>query len=418
MNPNLSQHVEEVTRFADVILPVPIPQLFTYRIPRVMDDTIRVGARVIVQFGRNRIVTAVVGKIHETPPEKYQAKYLLELLDNEPLVTASQLWLFGWIADYYLCNIGEVMNIALPSGLKVSSQSRIQPNPDFDRKDILTEDELAFVQTLEEQVSMIYDDVAKIMTEVNVNTFIKSLIDKHAIILYEEVKEKYQPKRVKKIRLANGFDTIEVVSKLIDDLAKSEKQQEILLEYLRHVPLQQLVHKNKAGISKSLFSKAETSDSSLKTLIKNGILEQNEVIVSRFDEEDSEDLAQVELTNIQQGASDTIMEHFTEKDIVLFHGITGSGKTEVYVDIIHKVLDSGSQVLFLLPEIALTTQIVLRLKRIFGNKMGVYHSKFSDNERVEVWKGVVEGKYQFVVGVRSAVFLPMDNLGLIIVDEE
>lgn len=418
MSHNLSQHVEEVTRFADVILPVPIPQLFTYRIPRVMDDTIRVGARVIVQFGRNRIVTAVVGEIHETPPEKYQAKYLLELLDNEPLVTASQLWLFGWVADYYLCNIGEVMNIALPSGLKVSSQSRIQPNPDFDRKDILTEDELAFVQTLEEQVSMIYDDVAKIMTEINVNTFIKSLIDKHAIILYEEVKEKYQPKRVKKIRLANGFDTIEAVSKLIDDLAKSEKQQEILLEYLRHVPLQQLVHKNKAGISKSLFSKAETSDSSLKTLIKNGILEQNEIIVSRFDEEDSEDLAQVELTNIQQGASDAIMEHFSEKDIVLFHGITGSGKTEVYVDIIHKVLDSGSQVLFLLPEIALTTQIVLRLKRIFGNKMGVYHSKFSDNERVEVWKGVVEGKYQFVVGVRSAVFLPMDNLGLVIVDEE
>jgi primosomal protein N' (replication factor Y) len=418
MSDNLTHFEEEVTHFADVILPVPIPKLFTYRIPRIMDDVIRVGARVIVQFGRNRVVTAVVGKIHKTPPEKYQAKYLLELLDNEPLVTATQLWLFGWIADYYLCNIGEVMNIALPSGLKVSSQSRIQPNPDFDRKEILSDDEQKFMNLLEEQVSMTYDDAAKIMTEVNVNAFIKSLIDKQAIILYEEVKEKYQPKRVKKIRLAPGFDNVEAVSKLIDDLTKSAKQQEIILEYLRHVPIQQLAHRNKEGISKSLFAKADTSDSSLKTLIKNEILEQNEIIVSRFDEEDSEDLKQIELTSIQQGASESIMEQFTEKDIVLLHGITGSGKTEVYVDIIHKVLDSGSQVLFLLPEIALTTQIVLRLKRIFGNKMGVYHSKFSDNERVEVWKGVVEGRYQFVVGVRSAVFLPMENLGLIIVDEE
>jgi primosomal protein N' (replication factor Y) len=418
MSDNLTHFEEEITHFADVILPVPIPKLFTYRIPRIMDDVIRVGARVIVQFGRNRVVTAVVGKIHKTPPEKYQAKYLLELLDNEPLVTATQLWLFGWIADYYLCNIGEVMNIALPSGLKVSSQSRIQPNPDFDRKEILSDDEQKFMNLLEEQVSMTYDDAAKIMTEVNVNAFIKSLIDKQAIILYEEVKEKYQPKRVKKIRLAPGFDNVEAVSKLIDDLTKSAKQQEIILEYLRHVPIQQLAHRNKEGISKSLFAKADTSDSSLKTLIKNEILEQNEIIVSRFDEEDSEDLKQVELTSIQQGASESIMEQFAEKDIVLLHGITGSGKTEVYVDIIHKVLDSGSQVLFLLPEIALTTQIVLRLKRIFGNKMGVYHSKFSDNERVEVWKGVVEGRYQFVVGVRSAVFLPMENLGLIIVDEE
>jgi primosomal protein N' (replication factor Y) len=418
MSNNFTHFEEEVTRFADVILPVPIPKLFTYRIPRIMDDVIRVGARVIVQFGRNRVVTAVVGKIHETPPEKYQAKYLLELLDNEPLITATQLWLFGWIADYYLCNIGEVMNIALPSGLKISSQSRIQPNPDFDQKEILSDDEQKFVSLLEEQVSMTYDDAAKVMTEVNVNAFIKSLIDKQAIILYEEVKEKYQPKRVKKIRLASGFDNIEAVSKLIDDLAKSAKQQEIILEYLRHVPIQQLAHRNKEGISKSLFAKADTSDSSLKTLIKNEILEQNEIIVSRFDEEDEQDLKQIELTSIQQGASESIMERFAEKDIVLLHGITGSGKTEVYVDIIHKVLDSGSQVLFLLPEIALTTQIVLRLKRIFGNKMGVYHSKFSDNERVEVWKGVVEGRYQFVVGVRSAVFLPMENLGLIIVDEE
>ncbi len=418
MSHPFTPHQEEITRFADVILPVPIPQLFTYRIPRIMNDSIRIGARVIVQFGKGRIMTAVVGKIHHKPPEKYQAKYLIELLDNEPLVTPSQLWLFDWVADYYLCNVGEVMNMALPSGLKVSSQSRIQVNPEFDRLEILSTQEQEFLTVLEEQVSMTYDDATKIMTEGNVNSFIKSLIDKHAIILYEEVKEKYQPKRVKKIRLAAAYADADAVGILLDELSKTPKQQDVILAYLRHVPIQQLLDKNKVGISKSLLGEAATSESSLRTLIKNGILEQNEVIVSRFEEQETGSLQQIVLTADQQRASDQIMEHFGAREIVLLHGITGSGKTEVYVDIIHKVLGSGSQVLFLLPEIALTTQIVLRLKRIFGDKMGVYHSKFSDNERVEVWKGVVEGRYQFVVGVRSAVFLPMDNLGLIIVDEE
>jgi primosomal protein N' (replication factor Y) len=408
----------ETTYFADVILPVPIPRMFTYRVPRLFVADIKIGARVIVQFGKNRVVTAVVGKIHTKPPEKYQAKYILELLDTDPLVTPSQLWLFEWIAEYYMCCIGEVMNVAVPSGLKVSSQSRMQLNPDFDHPELLDEKEVEFIEILKTHASLTYDDAIKFVGEKNINPMIKSLIGKHAIIMYEEVKEKYKPKIAKKIRLKKGYEGSEEVLNLIDSLTKSPKQQMIIMEYLRNIPINELAEKNNLGVDKTLFKQGETSDSALSTLIDKGILEQFEVIVSRFGDEMPEEPLIISLTDDQQVASDEILQKFKEKDIVLLHGITGSGKTEIYIDLIQKVLEGGSQVLYLLPEIALTTQIVVRLKRVFGDKMGVYHSKFSDNERVEVWKGIVDGRYQFVVGVRSAIFLPLDNLGLVIIDEE
>ncbi|MFD2523664.1 replication restart helicase PriA [Emticicia soli] len=408
----------ETTYFADVILPVPIPRMFTYRVPRHFVADIKIGARVIVQFGRNRVVTAVVGKIHTKPPEKYQAKYILELLDTDPLITEAQLWLFEWIAEYYMCCIGEVMNVAVPSGLKVSSQSRMQLNPDFDHPELLEEKEIEFIEILKVHNSLTYDDAIKFIGEKNINPLIKSLISKHAIIMYEEVKEKYKPKVAKKIRLKRGYEGSEEVLNLIDSLTKSPKQQTIILEYLRYVPINELAEKNNLGIDKSALKQGEISDSALSTLIEKGILEQFEVIVSRFGDDTPEEPLKITLTDAQQAASDDIIQNFAEKDIVLLHGITGSGKTEIYIDLIQKVLDGGSQVLYLLPEIALTTQIVVRLKRVFGDKMGVYHSKFSDNERVEVWRGIVDGRYQFVVGVRSAIFLPMDNLGLVIIDEE
>ncbi|GAB3504877.1 primosomal protein N' [Emticicia fontis] len=408
----------ETTYFADVILPVPIPRMFTYRVPRHFAADIKIGARVIVQFGRNRVVTAVVGKIHTKPPEKYQAKYILELLDIDPLVTPSQLWLFEWIAEYYMCCIGEVMNVAVPSGLKVSSQSRMQLNPDFDHPDLLEEKEVEFLEILKTHTSLTYDDAIKFVGEKNINPMIKSLIGKHAIIMYEEVKEKYKPKIAKKLRLKRAYEGSEEVFNLIDSLTKSPKQQMIIMEYLKNIPINELREKNTLGVDKSIFTQGETSDSALSTLIDKGILEQFEVIVSRFGDDAPEEPLKISLTDAQQTASDEIMQQFSERDIVLLHGITGSGKTEIYIDLIQKVLDGGSQVLYLLPEIALTTQIVVRLKRVFGDKMGVYHSKFSDNERVEVWRGIVDGRYQFVVGVRSAIFLPMDNLGLVIIDEE
>ncbi len=402
------------------MLPVPVPRLFTYRVPRDMVEAIQVGARVIVQFGKTKVLTAVVGKLHHTPPSTYQAKYLLELLDETPLVTAYQLELFGWMAQYYLCCVGEVMNMALPSGLKISSQSKVQYNPDFDHPQLLSEREAAILDELKKHDSLSYDELARLAEVTNVYHLIKSLVGKRAIIVFEEVREKYTPKIVRMVRLKAPFDEPEMVKGLIAELDKPQtaKQLAVLTQYLRDVPLLRDPAANARGIAKSGFAKSDISSASLDTLLKKEIFETFDLVVSRFADDTLNALATVRLTPAQETARREVMAQFSQKDIVLLHGITGSGKTEVYIRLVEEVLAGGSQVLFLLPEIALTTQIVARLKKVFGEKVGIYHSRFSDNERVEVWKGVLSGKYQFVVGVRSAIFLPFDNLGLIIVDEE
>jgi primosomal protein N' (replication factor Y) len=409
---------EETTYFADLIIPVPIPKLFTYRVPRDMVDRLKVGARVIVPFGKNRVYTAVVGRIHHQPPNTYQAKYILELLDEYPLITGYQLELFAWMAEYYLCNIGDVLNVALPSGLKITSQSKVQYNPDFDYPELLTEDEARLLEELKKHSALSYEELGRLVGETNVPTTIKRLVGKRAVIVFDEVREKYVPKMVRKVRLTANYENREQVLALINGLEKSPKQQEVVMKYLSYIPVQNNPALNRKGLDKTILNQDdEVSQSSLQTLIKHQVFETFEIIVPRFGDEDMQNV-EVKLTDIQQKACDAVISQFNEKDIVLLHGITGSGKTEVYINLIQNALESGSQVLYLLPEIALTTQIVVRLKKVFGDKMGIYHSKFSDNERVEVWKGIVDGQYQFVVGVRSAIFLPFDNLGLIIVDEE
>jgi primosomal protein N' (replication factor Y) len=424
-----AESTEAKTFFADVILPVPIPQLFTYRIPKDWVEFAQVGCRVIVQFGRRRIVTGIVGKIHENPPKKYEAKYILEVLDETPTVQLRHLSFWKWMSEYYMCHIGEVMNAALPSGLKLSSESRVQLHPEFDLDEVdfeFSDRELDLLQALKNDISLSYGDVAQVLEIKNIYQIIKLLIAKKAIILYEEVKEKYKPKRIKKIRLQAHFaQSDETLEELFKALGSKAKQEAVVMKYISQVPIYTESNLNIAGITKSeLLNKAtgDISESSLKTLVKNGIFEEFETIVSRLDEYDLQtaqtQIPDLQLSPEQERVRDEILQHFEQKDTVLLHGITGSGKTEVYIDLIQKVMENGSQVLMMLPEIALTTQIVVRLKKVFGNKIGIYHSKFSDNERVEVWNGVVNGDFQFVIGVRSSIFLPFSNLGLIIVDEE
>ncbi|QIP12262.1 primosomal protein N' [Spirosoma aureum] len=417
-----SLEAEEVTFFADLILPIPVPKLFTYRVPRGMADILKIGARVIVPFGKNngRVLTAVVYRLHNTPPGNYQARYISEILDEYPLVTGYQLELFNWMSAYYMCCIGDVMNVALPSGLKISSQSKVQFNPDFDYPELLTEFESTLLTELKKHPALSYDELSRLAGEsTNIPALIKSLIGKKAVIVFEEVKEKYIPKMVRKVRLHRNYEEREQLLVLLQRLEKLPKQQEVVMRYLSHIPLQRDPTLNQKGLDKTILNQdEELSQSSLSTLLKNGVFEAFEVIQPRFSDNSPASSVEIKLTDAQRTASRQIMAQFESQNIVLFHGITGSGKTEVYIDLIQQAIGSGSQVLYLLPEIALTTQIVVRLQRVFGDKMGIYHSKFSDNERVEVWKGVVSGQYQFVVGVRSAVFLPFDNLGLIIVDEE
>jgi len=383
-----------------------------------MASLIKIGARVIVPFGKSRVITAVVASLHNHPPQNYQARYVLELLDEYPLVTGYQLQLFTWMAEYYMCCIGEVMNVALPSGLKITSQSKVQYNPDFDHPDLLTEQEEVLLEELKKHPSLSYEELGRQVGEANVPALIKSLVGKRAVIVFDEVKEKYVPKMVRKVKLHKNYEQPDQLLALLQRLDKLPKQQEVVMRYLRHVPMQRNPALNENGLDKSVLNQDdELSQSSLGTLLKNGVFEAFELIQPRFSDTFAPQ-KEIVLTTAQRVASDSIMAEFAQKNIVLFHGITGSGKTEVYIDLIQKVLASGSQVMYLLPEIALTTQIVVRLQKVFGDKMGIYHSKFSDNERVEVWKGVVSGQFQFVIGVRSAVFLPFDNLGLIIVDEE
>lgn len=409
------------TFFVDVILPVPIPKLFTYRVPQELNEEVQVGARVIVQFGKRKVLTAIIAKIHEKAPGNYTAKYILELLDEQPMMGAIQLSLLQWISNYYMCHIGEVLNVALPSGLKISSQSKIQLRPDADlEQSNLSQNELLLLEVLKKsEGAMSYEEAAKATGLGNVYHLIKTLIAKDILLVFEEVKEKYQPRFIKKIRFTRPYADPIALNNLLEELQGKTKQEEVLMALLRHLPIQQGASVNEAGIQKAILQKDPLlSNSSLRTLIRKGILEEFEEQVSRFPELSEGDEAQPELAPNQGKAYAQILRFFRDKEGVLLHGVTGSGKTEIYIHLIEQVLASGSQVLFLLPEIALTTQIVSRLRKVFGTRMGVYHSRFSDNERVEVWEGVLSGRFNFVVAVRSGIFLPFDNLGLIIVDEE
>lgn len=414
-------HDEDTTSFADVMLPVPIPKLFTYRIPRALNNQVAIGHRVIVQFGSKKILTGIIAKLHHTAPKEYEARYIISLLDELPMVDALQLKLFHWIADYYLCTIGEVMNAALPSGLKLSSESNIQLHPDFKQTlegHSLTEKEEQLIGALQEKKTLSYSEASALIKAKNIYQLLKSLLDKQIILIYEEVKEKFQPKKIKKVRLAKAYEDKAALEGLFQTLGSKPKQEDVLLKYLQEVPIFKSSSLNQKGLSRSVLLQGDVSPSSLQTLIKNNIFESFDTIVSRFDTTETATDNEITLSEAQQTAKEAILELFKEKETVLLHGVTGSGKTEIYVQLIKEALEGGNQVLYLLPEIALTTQIVSRLRAFFGSTMGVYHSKFSDNERVEVWKGVLSGKFSFVVGVRSAVFLPFDNLGLVIVDEE
>lgn len=408
------------TLFAEVVLPVPIAKLFTYRILAELNAKIKTGQRVIVPFGQKKILTGVVVSLHQQPPKEYEAKYLLEILDEHEVIYAQQFQLYQWIADYYMCTLGEVINAALPSGLKLSSESMVQLKPGFSLEESnfdFSEKERALLGRLKSD-TLSYSDISKLLGVKSIFNILKSLSSKEAIILFEEVKEKFKPKTEKHVRLNQLNTDKKGLETLFESIASKPKQEAVLLKYLQEVPVFSHPELNQQGLLKARLLDSEISESSVSTLIKNNILEEFDVIVPRFGFPENTNEHPVLLSEAQEKGRNEILRCFENHNATLLHGVTGSGKTEIYIDLIRKALEGGSQVLYLLPEIALTTQIVNRLKKMFGSEMGVYHSKFSDNERVEVWNGVLTGKFRFVIGVRSSIFLPFDNLSLIIVDEE
>jgi len=417
---NLFNPIDKETFFAEIVLPVPIPKFFTYRVPATLNELVKKGQRVIVPFGQKKILTGIIASLHQQPPKDYEAKYILDVLDASEVIYEQQFQLYQWIADYYMCTMGEVVQAALPSGLKLSSESMVQLRPGFDLEETdfdFSEKERLLLNRLKAD-TLSYTDAAKLLGTKSIYHILKSLASKEAIILFEEVKEKFKPKTQKHIRIHAQYVDKQNLEALFETLAAKPKQESVLLKYLQEVPVFSHPELNQQGIGKSNLLDQEISESSVNTLIKNQVLEEFEVIVPRFGFPDNAQEHPVLLSEQQENARNEILASFEKQSTTLLHGVTGSGKTEIYIDLIRKALEGGSQVLYLLPEIALTTQIVLRLKKMFGSEMGVYHSKFSDNERVEVWNGVLTGKFRFIVGVRSAIFLPFDHLSLIIVDEE
>ncbi len=403
---------ERETLFVEVILPLSLSINYTYRVPFELNDHVAIGKRVVVQFGKHKIYTALIKNIGNVPPEVYEAKYIIDVIDEQPVITGKQFEFWTWITSYYLCNEGDVMAAALPTGLKLASETILVLKDEFPADLTFTEKESVIVAILHKQQRISIDDVISLLGQKTVYPIINSLIGKEVIYVAEEVIEKYKPLLKSFITLNSFYKDGENLKELFSVLEKAPKQLDALLTYLKLSKTNQIVQKQ------ILLEESGCGQAALKSLTDKAIFNVEKHQVSRLNDNHEEFEVNFELSDAQKIAFDEIENQFKKKDVVLLHGVTASGKTQLYIKLIEKAIADGGQVLFLLPEIALTTQIVERIRRYFGEKIGVYHSKFNNNERVEIWNKVLTGTYKVVLGARSAVFLPFNNLKLIVVDEE
>ncbi len=406
--------------FADVILPLPLSKPYTYAIPPEWVADIATGSRVIVPFGKRKYYTAIVVHTHQIPPADYETKEILSLLDKAPILRRPQLKLWEWIASYYLYSIGDVYKAAVPSGLKLESETVVTINAEYERGEaaLPSEREAMLLDTLANNEKMTLIELEKVTGLRNILPTIRGLIEQEAICINEQLKSAYNPKQEVCVKLTFSPDEREKLRELFAQLASAKKQTKLLMAYL------DLSHFMRKGellevSKKSLLERAEVTSAVLNTLTAKGIMECYKREVSRVATTQRTVAEAHPLNELQQAALESTLQQFKEKPVVLLHGVTSSGKTEVYIHLMQAALESGRQVLYLVPEIALTTQLTERLQRVFGNKLAIYHSKFSDNERVEVWNNLLQNKgVEIVLGVRSSIFLPFRDLGLVIVDEE
>ncbi|WP_242131762.1 replication restart helicase PriA [Aestuariivivens marinum] len=402
--------------YIDVIIPIPLQKLFTYSISASEANFIEKGMRVAVPFGKSKIYTGIVAGIHQTPPTVYEAKEIHQILDDVPLVNDLQLQFWQWIASYYMCTLGDVMRAALPSAFILESETSIVKNKgvSIDESE-LKDDEFLVFEALQYQSSLKVQDVMGILDKKQVLPIINRLIEKNVVFLEEEVYEKYRPKLVRYVKLNVNYTSEKALQRLLDDLGRAHKQKEVVLT------LFSIAAKTKKPVKVSdLSTESGVSTSIIKALIDKGILLEYHIQTDRISYKGGE-LHETKILNTDQiQALDAIKKAFHKHDVALLHGVTSSGKTEVYSKLIEDIVEQGRQVLYLLPEIALTTQLIGRLRLYFGERISVYHSKYSSQERVEVWKNVLQSasKAQIIVGARSSVYLPFNDLGLIIIDEE
>ena len=410
--------MSSVKKFADVILPLPLPKSYTYSLPEECAKDIKTGCRVIVPFGRKKFYTAIVSNVHYSAPEGYETKDISTILDAEPILIPQQFKFWEWIASYYLCTLGDVYKAALPSGLKLESETIVEYNPDFEYTIPLSEKEQTLISLLENKSEQTVSQLEKDSGLKNLLPTIKSLLDKEAIFVKEELKRSYQPKLEIRVRLTESAKNEQQLNKLFNELGRAQKQLALLMKYLElsHFLSDKIV---KEISKKELIKKADASPAAFNALIEKKVFEVYSQEIGRLATTTQSTVEINPLNEYQSHAFQEIQNSFKKKNVCLLHGVTSSGKTEVYIHLIDKAIKAGKQVLYLLPEIALTTQITERLKKVFGNKLGIYHSKFSDAERVEIWRKQLSNEgYDIILGVRSSIFLPFHNLGLVIVDEE
>ncbi len=413
---------ERQTLFADVLLPVPMRQVFTYRVPYELNSNIGVGLRVLVPFGKSKLLTGIVTHVHSNVPEHYQAKYIDTILDEAPIITDKQLAFWDWISTYYMAPIGDVMNAALPANFKLASEAKFCLHPDAPTHlPELSARAEEILELLAIQDSMSGKEISERIGIKTIQPYLKKLIDQRLIASAEEIQERYVPKTQLFVLMNSIYQNEEVLGQFLNELEqkpRTEKQVSFLLQFIHLATSQGGLHQ---PVAKAELLNNGQSASALATLEKLGLFYLERLQIDRHKSVGEGKGAFKALSTKQQEALSSIELGHANKSVCLLHGVTGSGKTEIYVQLIQTYLDLGKQILFLIPEIALTTQLINRLKFYFGDLVGVYHSRFNQNERIEIWNHVLNNdpkQFRVIVGARSAVFLPFIDLGLIIVDEE
>ena len=406
-------------KFVDVILPLPLQASFTYALPPEMDGQVQIGCRVVVSFGRKKFYTGIVRNVHYLKPQEYEMKEVSAVLDEHPILVPLQFRFWEWLADYYLCTQGDVYKAALPSGLKLESETVVEYNPDFEATEPLSEREQKVLDLLAVEPEQTVTRLEKESGLKNILAVVKSLLEKDALFVKEELKRIYKPKTETRVRLTEAARNERRLHFFFDELQhRAPKQLDLLMKYIELSGC--LGGREVKEVSKAeLLKRSGTTPAVFSGLVDKGVFEVYQQEVGRLETVSQAVMSLNELNVHQQRAFDEIRASFREKNVCLLHGVTSSGKTEIYIHLIDEAVRQGKQVLYLLPEIALTTQITERLKRVFGSRLGIYHSKFPDAERVEVWqKQLSQEPYDIILGVRSSLFLPFQRLGLVIVDEE
>jgi primosomal protein N' (replication factor Y) (superfamily II helicase) len=409
--------MEHDPKFTQVILPVPVKGTFTYQVPPDLAPMLKPGIRVVVPFGAKKLYTGIIHSLQNQPPEGFRVKPIISIVDETPIATQNQLDFWEWTSNYYLCPIGDVYKASVPSGFRPDSETMLIPLTNGKNELALSPDEQIVLSTLIRLESQTIESLAKITGINPVLPIIKTLIEKKSIAIYEEVRGTYKPKLRKVVCLSEKINSPDIFERTIGLLTP---KQQLLLQWMV-TRLGTEAFQGKTIPRKEIIDEALISATIIKGLVDKGMLTEFEEELSRLNNENTGTSDKKSLNIQQKGALEEIQNLFRSKPVVLLHGITGSGKTEIYIHLIEEVLKQNKQVLYLLPEIALTSQIVNRLRVVFGNKVGVYHSKYSDAERVEIWNGLLkddENAFQIILGVRSSLFLPFTRLGLIIVDEE